>query len=158
MRPTDHEMELEPGPPNPEDACPVCDKIDCECPPEPVFTLDHPLKHYFPAPADFPSVLESAENERRLKRNSHRGIVLAAILFLGLSVFTARGQDPVQTRSTMFGHPDFGNWLIIRRHDNDPNYHPNWTSIVTKYKPVVRKLPHDEWEIVFVSELTERLP
>jgi hypothetical protein len=27
---------LEPdGPPNHEDACMVCDKIDCECPPEP---------------------------------------------------------------------------------------------------------------------------
>ena len=48
-RAEDHEMELDPGPPNQEDACPVCDKIDCECPPEPVFTLDHPLKHYFPA-------------------------------------------------------------------------------------------------------------
>jgi len=22
------------GPPNPDDACPVCDKIDCVCPPE----------------------------------------------------------------------------------------------------------------------------
>jgi hypothetical protein len=53
-------------PPNHDDACPVCDKIDCvcppepehqmtltvhdlsACPPEPVTTLDHPLKHYFP--------------------------------------------------------------------------------------------------------------
>ncbi len=34
MRPTDHEMELEPGPPNHDDACMVCDKIDCICPPE----------------------------------------------------------------------------------------------------------------------------
>ncbi len=34
MRPQDHEMELEPAPPNPEDACPVCDKLECECRPE----------------------------------------------------------------------------------------------------------------------------
>lgn len=34
MSPEDHEMEFEPGPPNREDACMVCDKIDCECPPE----------------------------------------------------------------------------------------------------------------------------
>jgi len=31
----DHELELEPGPINPEDVCPVCDKLECECKPEP---------------------------------------------------------------------------------------------------------------------------
>jgi hypothetical protein len=34
MRPQDHEMELEPEPPNPEDACMVCNQIECVCPPE----------------------------------------------------------------------------------------------------------------------------
>ena len=34
MRPQDHELELEPGPYPHEDACPVCDKIECECIPE----------------------------------------------------------------------------------------------------------------------------
>ena len=109
---------------------------------------------------EFPSVLQSAENERRQKRNGSAASAArtAAILFLGLSVFTARAQDPVRTRSTMFGHPDFGNWLIIRRHDNDPNYHPNWTSIVTTYKPVVRKLPCGQWEIVFSSDIMAGVP
>lgn len=27
-------QDLEPGPPNPEDLCPVCEKLDCECPPD----------------------------------------------------------------------------------------------------------------------------
>jgi hypothetical protein len=35
-------------PPNHDDACMVCDRIECVCPPEAVTTLDHPLKHYFP--------------------------------------------------------------------------------------------------------------
>ena len=38
MRPNDHEMELEPGPLNHEDACMVCDKLDCECPSESMTT------------------------------------------------------------------------------------------------------------------------
>ena len=34
MRPEDHDMELEPGPPDPSDVCPVCWKYerDCTCP------------------------------------------------------------------------------------------------------------------------------
>src|ERR1700747_1691531 len=34
MKPSDHEIELEPGPPPEEDRCPVCQKFDCVCPPE----------------------------------------------------------------------------------------------------------------------------
>ena len=34
LSPEDHEMEFEPGPPNPEDCCAVCGQIECGCPPE----------------------------------------------------------------------------------------------------------------------------
>ena len=51
MRPQDHEIELEPGPPPEEDRCPVCTKFECVCPldnPEPIDQThnetDEPLK------------------------------------------------------------------------------------------------------------------
>jgi len=34
MRPSDHELEQEPSPPQEEDLCPVCNQERCECPEE----------------------------------------------------------------------------------------------------------------------------
>lgn len=34
MRQDLNDYELEPGPPNPDDLCPVCDRLNCICPPD----------------------------------------------------------------------------------------------------------------------------
>lgn len=54
----------------------------------------------------------------------------------------------------------FGTWLKVLWSGGKDNlqWHPNWTSITTTYKPVVKKKAHGQWEVVFTSELTERLP
>lgn len=41
MSPTDHEIEFEPGSPNHDEACMVCDKLDCVCPAEPMTYVVH---------------------------------------------------------------------------------------------------------------------
>ena len=70
-----------------------------------------------------------------------------------VAVYTDKGELKIS-------HPDFGNWLTVVWHGVhiDKPYHPNWTSIVSDYKPVVHKLPYGKWEITFTSELTEGLP
>ncbi len=54
---------------DPDDVCRVCDKRDCVCPPEQDECEPAPLKAQFMRPGakeiGFPSLLESAEDERR---------------------------------------------------------------------------------------------
>jgi hypothetical protein len=53
-------------------------------------------------------------------------------------------------------------WLsIINTNHRDyalEGWHPNWTCILTHYKPIVKKLKDGQYEITFTTDLTEALP
>jgi hypothetical protein len=41
---------------------------------------------------------------------------------------------------------------------DERGYDPSYTSIVSDYKPIAKKLKNGKWEITFVSEIAEKLP
>jgi sugar phosphate isomerase/epimerase len=50
-------------------------------------------------------------------------------------------------------------WLRIENHDpRTKDFHPSLTNIVCDYKPIVRKLGPNKYEITFTSEIAEDLP
>lgn len=58
-------------------------------------------------------------------------------------------------------HGEHRVWLAINYTGDDfkgVGYHPNWTNIITKYKPITKKLSDGTYEITFTSDLTEKLP
>jgi hypothetical protein len=62
-------------------------------------------------------------------------------------------------RTLRISHADFGNWLTISFSGyKGDDWHPNWTSVVTVYKPIIHKLPYGRWEITFTDLLSEALP
>jgi hypothetical protein len=69
------------------------------------------------------------------------------------------GTTTESPRTVRICHLDYGNWLTISfSGEHGDQWHPNWTSIVCVYKPIVRKLPQGRWEITFTDELSEGLP
>jgi hypothetical protein len=62
---------------DPDDVCMVCDKRDCVCPPEDEPTLKDEFMRPGAKEIGFPSLLESAENDRREILNAQ---VLSAFL------------------------------------------------------------------------------
>ena len=57
---------------------------------------------------------------------------------------------------------DWRTWLKIEAHNGKywlrDGYDPSYTRVVSDYKPLFRKLPTGEWEIMFTSEIAENLP
>lgn len=57
---------------------------------------------------------------------------------------------------------EFKNWLIVETHNGrewrNNGYDPTFTRILADYKPLFRKLPNGQWEIMFTSEIAENLP
>jgi hypothetical protein len=53
-------------------------------------------------------------------------------------------------------------WLLIEAHNSydwkKDGYHPSYTRLVSKYKPLGRKLKNGDWEIMFTSEIAADLP
>jgi sugar phosphate isomerase/epimerase len=77
---------------------------------------------------------------------------------------TGRGLavSPITVSSTLSFHFSDGEerqWLRIENHDpRTKDFHPSLTNIVCDYKPIVRKLGPNKYEITFVSEIAEDLP
>jgi hypothetical protein len=42
--------------------------------------------------------------------------------------------------------------------ETEKPYHPNWTYIITDYKPIVKKLSYGKYQISFTSDIMEGLP
>lgn len=58
-----------------------------------------------------------------------------------------------------FSDGEARNWLTIANHDPVTNdFHPSLTNIISDYKPIVRKLGPNKYEITFTSEIAEDLP
>lgn len=57
---------------------------------------------------------------------------------------------------------DWRSWLVIECHNGDEwranGYDPSYTRIVMDYKPLFRKLPNGQWEIMMTSEIAKNLP
>jgi hypothetical protein len=57
---------------------------------------------------------------------------------------------------------DMKNWLIIESHNGKEwkqnGFDPTYTRVLCDYKPLFRKLPGGQWEIMFTSEIAENLP
>ncbi len=55
---------------------------------------------------------------------------------------------------------DWKSWLVIEAHNGQywdkDGYDPSYTRVVCDYKPIFRHLPNGQWEIGFVSELTQK--
>ncbi len=66
------EMTVE-TPPDRDDACPVCDRIECMCPYE----------------KDFPSLLESAEQDRHHQQVTAAFLVFCVVQCVAFAVLTA---------------------------------------------------------------------
>lgn len=54
-------------------------------------------------------------------------------------------------------------WLVIEAHNGaqlwrENGFDPSFTRVVCDYKPLFRKLPNGQWEIMFTSEIAEQLP
>ena len=53
-------------------------------------------------------------------------------------------------------------WLIVMRFDtkgtDQHGFDPSFTYCVSRYKPVVKKLPNGMWQVSFTSEIAENLP
>jgi hypothetical protein len=53
-------------------------------------------------------------------------------------------------------------WLIIEAHNGEQwaknGFDPIYTRVLCDYKPMFRKLPNKQWEILFTSEIAEGIP
>lgn len=54
------------------------------------------------------------------------------------------------------------NWLSIESHNGseweENGFDPSYTRVVSDYKPMFRHLPNGQWEIMYTSEIAEKLP
>lgn len=53
-------------------------------------------------------------------------------------------------------------WMTLEAHNGaqwiDDGFNPSYTRLICDYKPMFRKLPTGQWEIMFTSEIAENLP
>jgi len=59
-------------------------------------------------------------------------------------------------------HDEVRVWLEVKGYNSDADYkregfHPSFTYIVSKYKPIVKKIG-DKYQITFTSEIAEGIP
>ena len=90
-------------------------------------------------------------------------------LILTLLLITTAAADPDNHDLVIPGklavewvfHGEHRIWMSVNYSAKDfkeVGYHPNWTNIITKYKPITKKLSDGTYEITFTSDLTENLP
>lgn len=64
---------------------------------------------------------------------------------------------------TFRGGVNNAGWLVVKRHnakalDQKQDFDPCFTSVVSDYKPIVRKMENGKYEIEFTSDLAGKLP
>jgi hypothetical protein len=78
---------------------------------------------------------------------------------LGTSNLEHQTSNIAAALSFHFSDGEERQWLRIENHDpRTKDFHPSLTNIVCDYKPIVRKLGPDKYEITFTSEIAEDLP
>jgi hypothetical protein len=87
-------------------------------------------------------------------------IILFIVLAIALTSCNVNAQDVEVPRTWLTVTCHVPNKDPLKWYFDDLRFNPCYTNIICDYKPIVKKLPNGDWEIVFSSDLPgmEKLP